>query len=256
MIVDTNVYLSRWPFRRLHGDEPLELAAKLKQHDVTQAWVGSFDAVLHKDLAAANARLADDCRTYGEGRWLPFGSVNPLLPDWQEDLRRCHEDHKMRGIRLHPNYHGYQLDSPLFAELVALAAKLGLIVQIALNMEDGRTQHPLVRVAEVDTEPLLAVVRKTPGLKLVILNRKRQPSRKLLGRLSYSGKVYFDFAMLEGVGGINGLLEGVPEDRVLFGSYFPFFYFESALLKVKEAGLDASRENVILEGNARLVLER
>ena len=256
MIVDTNVYLSRWPFRRLHGDEPLELAAKLKQHDVTQAWVGSFDAVLHKDLAAPNARLADDCRTYGEGQWLPFGSVNPILPDWQEDLRRCHEDHKMRGIRLHPNYHGYQFDDPRFAELAGLAAKRGLIVQIALNMEDARTQHPLVRVAEVDTAPLLAVVRKTPGLKLVILNRKRQPSGKLLGRLSYSGEVYLDFAMLEGVGGINGLLEGLPEDRVLFGSYFPFFYFESALLKVKEAGLDESQENAILEGNARRVLER
>ncbi len=256
MIVDTNVYLSHWPFRRLPGDEPRDLVAKLEEHNVKQAWAGSFDALLHEDLAATNTRLAEDCAAHGEGRLLPFGSVNPALPDWQEDLRRCHEDHKMRGIRLHPNYHGYQLDDPRFAELAGLAAKRGLIVQIALNMEDIRTQHPLVRVAEVDTAPLLAVMRKTPGLRLVIQNRKREPSGKLLGRLTYSGEAYFDFAMLEGVGGISGLLEGVPEDRVLFGSYFPFFYFESALLKVTEAGLSESQQKAIFADNARLVLER
>ncbi len=256
MTVDTNVYLSRWPFRRLPGDEPRDLVAKLEEHNVKQAWAGSFDALLHEDLAAANARLNEACDADGEGRLLPFGSVNPTLPDWQEDLRRCYEDHKRRGIRLHPNYHGYQLNDPRFAELAGLAAERGLIVQIALNMEDTRTQHPLVRAVEVETAPLLAVVRKTPGLRLVIQNRKREPSGKLLGRLSYSGEVYFDFAMLEGVSGINGLLEGVPEDRVLFGSYFPFFYFESALLKVKEAGLSESQQKAILADNARLVLER
>lgn len=45
MIIDTNVYVSRWPFRRLHGDEIPELITKLRSHDVSQAWAGSFDGV-------------------------------------------------------------------------------------------------------------------------------------------------------------------------------------------------------------------
>ena len=45
MIIDTNVHLSRWPFRRLAGDEPAELVAKLRKHNVTQAWAGSFDGI-------------------------------------------------------------------------------------------------------------------------------------------------------------------------------------------------------------------
>ena len=59
-MIDTNVYLSRWPFRRLRGDEPGELVEMLRRVGVTEAWAGSFDGVLHKDIASVNARLADD----------------------------------------------------------------------------------------------------------------------------------------------------------------------------------------------------
>src|SRR4051794_8183722 len=111
-IIDTNVSLSRWPLRRLPLDDTGKLVAKLKSSGVTQAWAGSFDALLHKNIAAVNEALMIECRTHGQKMLLPFGTVNPKLPDWQEDLRRCHEQHHMRGIRLFPNYHGYKLDDP------------------------------------------------------------------------------------------------------------------------------------------------
>lgn len=255
MIIDTNVYVSRWPFRRLPGDEIPELLAKLRSHGVSQAWAGSFDGVLHEDVAAVNERLAESCRTLGQGLLIPFGTVNPTLPDWQEDLRRCQENHKMPGIRLHPSYHGYTLDDQRFFDLLRQAVERKMVVQLALNMEDERTQHSLARVSEVDTAPILRLLPNLPGLRLVIQNRRRKPSGKLLGRLSYHGEVYFDFAMLEGVGGIARFIEEVPGDRLLFGSHYPLFYFESALLKVKESELSKAQRDAIFNGNARLLLE-
>ncbi len=228
---------------------------ELRKHKVLQAWAGSFDGIFHKDVAGVNSRLASDCRTYGQGLLLPFGSINPKLPDWQDDLRRCHEEHKMRGIRLHPNYHGYELQDPAFAELLKLAAARGLIVQLALCMEDERTQHPLMRVPPVDLTPLADLAKAEPKLKLVVLNCYPQiaarPSRP---RSSQLGNVYFELSMWKRVGAVARLIERFALDRVLFGSHSPFFYFESAALKVQEAGLSDAQKRAVLEGNARRLM--
>lgn len=256
MIIDVNVSLSRWPFRRLTGDEPAELVARLRKRNVTQAWAGTFDGILHKDLAGANARLARDCRTYGSGFLAPFGSINPKLPDWQEDLRRCHEVHKMPGIRLHPNYHGYKLDDPAFRELLKLAVARKLLVQLTLCMEDERTQHPLMRVPPVDFAPLADLVATEPKLRLVILNSYPTLNVERLRKLSSAGEVYFDFAMVERVGAVARLAAQVSFSRVLFGSNYPLYYFESTLLKVRESGLTETQTKAVFEENARRLLAR
>lgn len=253
MIIDTNVYLSRWPFRRLAADEPAALVAALKRHGVTQAWAGSFDALLHRDIAAVNARLVEDCRRFGEGLLVPFGTVNPTLPDWEEDLRRCHEVHKMAGIRLHPNYNNYTLDDPAFARLLRLATERKLVVQLALKMEDERTQHPLMRVPTVDTKPLLKLLPQVPGLRLVILNALRNLRAELPAELAAAGAVWFEISMQEGIGGVGALLKRLPLERLLFGSYFPYFHWESALLKLREAGIE-KEAGAILAENAKKVL--
>ena len=201
MIVDTNVSLSRWPFRRLVADEPAELVARLRKQNVGQAWAGSFDGILHKDIASVNTRLVKDCRTFGQGILVPFGSINPKLPDWQEDVRRCQEEHHMPGIRLHPNYHGYTLNDPVFAELLKLAVTRRMIVQLVLSMEDVRTQHPLMRVPPVDAAPLADLFKNQPGLRLVVLNWTPGLQSGQLQTLSSStGHVYFDISTVEGVG--------------------------------------------------------
>ena len=40
------------------------------------------------------------------------------------------------------------------------------------------------------------------------------------------------FSACEGAGGICRLLDDVPIDKMVFGSYAPFYYFESAWLKM------------------------
>ena len=249
-LVDTNVSISRWPLRRLPCDETPKLVAKLRRHGVTFAWTGTFDALLHKDIRSANSRLAAECRNHGNGLLIPFGSVNPMLPDWEEDLRLCVEAHEMPGIRLHPNYHGYQLNDLLFARLMSLAAERGLIVQIAVHMEDERMMHRLMRVEPVDAAPLADLLPRWTTARVVLLNALYRLDSDQLSRIVTSGEVYVDIAMLEGVGGVERLLATVPHSRILFGSHAPYFYFESATLKLRESVLSGAQLAAIRYQNA------
>jgi predicted TIM-barrel fold metal-dependent hydrolase len=249
MIIDVNVHLSRWPFRRLRGDEPAELVSYLRSRGVEQAWAGSFDGLLHKDIEGVNRRLVADCRMHGDGMLIPFGTVNPKLPDWKEDLRRCAEDHRMPGIRVHPNYHGYTLDDPDFDGLLRGAKALGLAVQVVLKMEDDRVQHPLLRVAPVDASALSTLVPQIPGLRLMILNGPAPLVKDAIPKAASAG-IGFDFAMQEGITGVAKLIGQVGVERVFFGSHFPFFTWDSSWLKVVESGLEKSAERAVLSGNA------
>jgi predicted TIM-barrel fold metal-dependent hydrolase len=252
-MIDVNVSLGPWPFRRFPGDTPSDLVARLKRRGVTQAWAGSFEGVFHRDASAANARLAKACET-SAGFLLPFGSVNPAAPGWREDLRRCHEVHHMPGIRLHPNYHGYTLADAAFPDLLRAARDRKLIVQLVLNMEDERSQHPLMRIPPLDPAPLLIALAAAHGLKLVVLNRMRAPAGEALAALARAG-VHFDLAMIEGVGCAGDLMSVISPQRLLFGSHAPFQYFEAALLKLKESGITGEDEAAILSGNAQRLLK-
>src|SRR5213594_1644470 len=119
-IIDTNVNLFSWPFRALKYRDTKALVAKLKKHRIIEAWAGSFEALLSKDMSGVNTRLATECHEHGRGFLIPFGSVNLAWPDWQEDARRCHEVHKMPGIRIYPGYQPFDLDHPRMETLMKM----------------------------------------------------------------------------------------------------------------------------------------
>ena len=166
-------------------------------------------------------------------------------------MRRCYEHHKMHGIRLHPNYHGYKLDEPACARLLSLAGKCGLIAQITVSMEDERMQSRLGRVPDVDLAPLPELVATPSAPRVVLLNWHRAAKGDLIKKLADTGNVWFDIATVEGVGGVANLLNAIPETRVVFGSHAPLFYFESALLKLKESALSAVQMRMITAENGR-----
>ena len=252
-MIDSNVYLSHWPFRRLPLDESDALADKLRAAGITQAWAGSFDALLHKDIAAVNERLVTDCARHAD-LLVPFGAVNLSLPDWQEDVRRCADVHGMRGIRLHPNYHEYTLDDSRFAELLEQAAEHQLIVQIAVRMEDDRTQHPLVRVPAVDLTKLSPLLAAHPDVQVQLVNCGRDLTPPLLRELAEQTNLWIEFSMTEGVGGVAKLTRDFPYERVLFGTYAPFFPVESSLLKLEESELGNALRERITQTNPEALL--
>ena len=257
-LIDTNVWLGHWPTRRAWAESPAQLTAKLRAHGVTSAWLGSFDGALHSDIGGANARLAEACARDGAGFLVPFGTINPTLPDWEDDVRRCADVHHMPGIRLLPGYHGYALDDPRFARLLDLANRRGLLVQIAVTMEDDRSQNPAFTAAALNLAPLADAMEKLPSARVMLLNATSRlfgANNPLLQRLTRAG-AFMEIATLEGVAGVEQLITRAPTARVAFGSHAPYFYFESALLKLQESALSSAQLALVRHGHAQAALTR
>lgn len=261
-IIDTNVHLFDWPFRRLKYRDTGRLVEKLRRHRIEQAWAGSFEALLHKDLDGVNARLANECAANGDGMLLPFGTVNPAWPDWEEDLRRCSESYKMTGVRLYPSYHGYTLDHPEFRRLIALASARGLIVQIALEMEDSRVHHPIIRAPDASTAALPEILKENPDARIQLLNAFAAVRARGTSAALRDMSVSVDISSIEGAGAIGKLLGGTlapaawPVEQLLFGSNAPFFPVENSLLKLFESPLTPTQMIAIMRENARLLLTK
>lgn len=251
--VDTNVYLFRWPFRRIRCDDTQGLVMALRARGVVQAWAGSFEALFHRDLSGVNQRLIEECNQHPHF-FVPCPTVNPLDPDWRTDFRHCVEMAGCRILRLFPNYHGYALDAPEVIAFCQLAAKTGVLVQIVVEMEDERTQHPWIPVPPVDWQPLRNVLQHVPDLKVMLLNVHRRCPPAQLKELIKMGQVFTDLTMLEGMGCLERLLEYVPVERVCFGSFSPLFYFESATLKLAESVLAEVDLQAISHKNAAQIL--
>jgi predicted TIM-barrel fold metal-dependent hydrolase len=264
-ITDTNIHLFRWPFRRVKYDDTRLLVEKLRKHRISQAWAGSYESLFTKSIDVTNGRLTKECRENGKGMLIPFGTVNPAWPDWEEDLRRCHEVHKMPGIRLYPGYQTFGLDHPQFARLITEATKRDMIVQIVGDMDDTRVQHPIVTTWETKFEPLVDVMKSNAGAKVQLLNWNLYVNDELLKRLVTETNVSLDIAWLESVGALGHSIEGkswegtqtpVPVERFLFGSNAPLFPVEASTIKLFESPLTLQQMKAVMNENARKLIRK
>lgn len=257
-IIDTHVYIGHWPKQRLLDEDVANLVTLLQSNKVSQAWVGSFEGLFHKDIAAVNQRLSDLVKSV-PAQFRPiklhaFGTINPTLPDWEEDVRRCHETFEMRGVRLHPNYHGYTLDDPRFAQLLETCAANELVVQLICWMDNDRPQVLSPRTTRVNLKPLAENVAPLTNLRLVIASGYQTADDEAIRRLLPMKQIYFDFAQAAGESAIRDLNDKTSANRVLFGSGAPLHDVAAPRAALQKAQLNHPERSAIQFKNADQLL--
>jgi uncharacterized protein len=264
-IIDTNVHLFQWPFRKLKFGNTRSLVEKLRRHRIKQAWAGNYEALFSKSIDVTNARLAKECRENGQGMLVPFGTVNPAWPDWEEDLRRCREVHGMPGIRIYPAFQMFDLEHPEFSRLIEEATKRDMIVQIAGDMEDTRVHHPIVDTREIKFDPIVHIMKQVPAAKVQLLAWNLYVNSALLKKLVTETNVVLDISWLESTGALGRTIEGnmwtgpetpVPVERLLFGSHAPLFPVEASMIKLFESPLTLKQMQAVMNENARKLLQQ
>lgn len=252
MIIDCYASLGHWPFRRLADNDADSFVRLLDAYGITQAWVAPFEGLYYRHLPTANREILAQAARQPD-RLIPWAVINPATPGWEDDLRQALEG-GCQGLRLHPNYHRYDLTHPALRDLLAAAGQAGLPVALVHKVQDERLQHPLCQTpaVEMDVAPLVAACPRAALLCLGVGQPFITQHRDLIA----AGQVYVDISRLEGVESVRWAVDLVGAGQVLLGSHAPYFYLEAALLKIQEAGLTPEERVRVLGGNAQELFHR
>jgi predicted TIM-barrel fold metal-dependent hydrolase len=240
MIIDVNAYLGHFAFRRLRHNTAAALLALMDSKKIDKAVVSSAGAITYRNAQAGNEELAEEVRGRGD-RLIPFAVINPFYAGWQDDLKICHEQFGMAGLRLYPKWHNYQLSSACCRELVEAATERGMVVSIPIRVEDNRERSWLLNVPDVPLEEIVELVKAHPKARFLLLNGLGYTGSPL-GRKDNGlpSNYAIELSRLSAVlaNELGQIITNLGAERVMFGTGMPFNYPDPAL--VKQEVLDAS----------------
>lgn len=249
-MIDANCLLGAYPFRRLPFETAEALIVKMDQLGVERAAVSRLEAAFYQDVQVANEELFQLTRQHA-GRFWPIPTINPTLPGWEEDLAACSEL-GMRGVRLHPNYHGYSPVSLDAVRLVEKTAALGLPVVITVGIEDVRHHHPQFLIPDVSPVETAQLINYLPEATYLIAGATCAVCLALEGSLESPANVHYELSRVQGpVGDVALLAERIGARRLLYGSNLPLRIPEAAKLSIDTAEIPDSEKDLIRHGNAR-----
>jgi predicted TIM-barrel fold metal-dependent hydrolase len=140
MLVDINANIGHWPFIQTNCNTCKALLERMNRYGTDISVISNMNGIFYKDTRAANEELNEEIKSdrHFQGRFIPFGIINPIYGGWKDDLEFCHEKLGMKGIRLYPLYHDYELTDPNCLELVRMARDRGMVIAFTLRMVDSR----------------------------------------------------------------------------------------------------------------------
>ena len=260
MLIDSNAYIGHWPFLQLKYNNFPALSERMKEFGTDKAVVSSLNGIFYKNTQFANEELYEEIRTkksYLE-RFIPFAVINPIYNGWRDDFETSISKMGMKGIRLHPIYHGYDLENPACIELVKLARDRGIPIALSLRMVDSRPSSWLDVEKEWTLASVMPIIRAVPDAKFMILNLA---NNVILDEkdtaLIKSANVIMDTSG-RNVLDLGGLLKTYGKEKFCFGTHSPVLDYCTGLLRIESLRPDEADEatkNLLRSGNLRRFLK-
>jgi len=241
MIIDVNTSFGRWPFQKFDVNSAQALAKHLKSVGITKALISSIDGILYPDPAVCDAELFRMVKT--TSMLIPVPTINLGLANWRKAL----ETNGLKAVKIIPNYHNYPLIAPAVAQLMKVLAERKIPLMIQMRVDDERNQYPLMKIPGVNREAVIQLANTCREVSIVCLCAYLGEAVELVQK---TGNVHVDISFIETFQTLPALLRRIPPDRILFGSHTPFFYTDSALMKLKTARLAAGTYKAIASANA------
>lgn len=191
-----------------------------------------------------NEYVIESAKKYPD-RIIPFGCVSPWWRDVEEYLERLVREGNIKGLKVHPQLHGYPMDChPLMDPVLEICAKHRLIVA---GHGTGDTPFTLpIQYAEMAaTFPEVKFIIYHSGAMYLVDQACREIKRH--------ENLYGDTTALW-EGELMHLVEEVGPEKVVFGAEVPFGNYEVQFKKVEVAVPDPeSRSQIMGKTMARML---
>ena len=271
MLIDINAYVGHWPFKQLQNNTCAKLLERMNKFGVDKSVISNLNGIFYKNTQSANEELSDELQSdkrFRE-RLIPFAVINPIYGGWKDDFNTCTRKMGMKGIRVFPQYHDYEINDPAFIGLVKMAGDKGIPVAIDIRMVDSRQRSWMdipvftpgekkdIIYKEWQLKNIVPIVKAVPDAKYIIVNvanglnlnaEETELFRKADIVFDTSGRSMSD---------LPALITRFGKEKFTFGSHSPILDYLSGRIRIEymnDSEADEVTKEMIRSGNARRII--
>ena len=276
MLLDINSYVGHWPFKQLKYNTCASRLERMNRFGVDLSVISNLNGIFYKNTQSANVELYNELKSDRQfsSRFIPFAVINPIYAGWRDDLENCVTKMGMKGIRLYPQYHDYEITDPRIIELVKVARDKGIPVAIDIRMVDSRQRSwmdiPVFNYSspvktdiifrEWDLQKVMPIISEVPDAKFIIVNLANSISLTDEDlELIRKANVVFDTSgrALMSDNELSVLLKRFGREKFAFGSHSPVLDYLTGLLRIESmtnSEADDDTKQLLRSGNARRII--
>lgn len=181
-----------------------------------------------------------------------LGSIHPEYEKIEVELCRL-KDNGIKGIKIHPDYMGHDIDEECFAPIFDMCSELGLFVITHAGFDVCSPDH-----IHATPDMILRVIERHPSLKLIAAHFGAnmmfdEVLEKLCGK-----DIWIDtsLAYIENVdkNKLIKILKSHDPEKVLYGSDVPWCPPDDNVKFIESFGLGSEINKKIFEKNAKKLL--
>lgn len=247
---DINCLIGHWPFRKLYKNT-LEDLLKIHQiNQITSGFVSSLNSIFYNDPFEGDEELHNIIKDTPYHHVL---TVNPTLPGFIDDIGRGIDLFQIKGVRIYPGYHNYNLQSEQLQILCRKLVELNLPLFLVLRMEDERLNY-LNMPRPIPMDEVSQFIEKNKDLNVVIINIRLSEIISIEKVIVNNKNVYLDTCGLkDGLFTIDNLVALIGDSKILYGSLYPMYSLKSTVLLIEKSSIsDKSKENIFYNNIAKI----
>ncbi|MEA4980923.1 MAG: amidohydrolase family protein [Petrimonas sp.] len=263
MIIDIHGHLGNINIAPFWQANAKKLEEHLSKAGIDYLCVSSAKSLMY-DVQEGNTDLANALEN--SNKLLGYVTVNPIFPETIKELKYL-ENPKFVGVKVHPDYHGYQMSSPYVWDFLHQVAEQTSLMLFHVSCMPG--------TGFADAENIARFGSEHPATNIIMAHMAGifqngvypyfpnfQGLEKVSGYTTHCDNIYVDTAhqlMYVYPGVMEKMIELVGADHIVFGTDCPLqghMQMKFAIDIIRTLDIQEVDKEKIFSGNAQKLIKR